>query len=186
MKKIIVTVLLIFLIVLIIFFAIGKTEIKFNQDENTANSYYQSDFYKIYNSDKLIVVDLWASWCKPCIESLPELDSLSKQFEDKDVQFFTLSTEKDTLKCKKIISKNEFLKSHDITLSHFANRDSIYSNIDFIDYYVKSSLFKVSSEQIPYIAVIKNKKVLYRSSDNEVNMEKLSKVIEDNSNQGQH
>lgn len=181
MKKIIIAVAFVFVIVLIAFFAIGKTEIKFNQD-NRVSDYYKSNFYKIYNSDKLIVVDLWASWCAPCIKNLPKFDSLSKQFKGKNVQFITLSIEKDTLKCKKSISENDFLKSHDVTLENFPYRDSIYSNIEFIDYHVKSSFFKVSSQKIPYIAVIKNKKIIFKSSEDEVNMDKLSKTIENNIN----
>ncbi len=44
----------------------------------------------ISNSDfaekKLTMLNIWASWCGPCISELPELQQLSETYADKDVQ----------------------------------------------------------------------------------------------------
>lgn len=38
-----------------------------------------SGFYK----GKLLIIDFWATWCPPCIESIPVLDSIHKAMRDK-------------------------------------------------------------------------------------------------------
>ncbi|NJK85196.1 MAG: TlpA family protein disulfide reductase [Bacteroidales bacterium] len=37
--------------------------------------------------NKLTVVDFWATWCKPCLKSIPKLIELSKQYNSKEVSF---------------------------------------------------------------------------------------------------
>jgi thiol-disulfide isomerase/thioredoxin len=32
---------------------------------------------------KIVVVDFWASWCAPCVESFPVMDQLQKKYGDK-------------------------------------------------------------------------------------------------------
>jgi uncharacterized protein (TIGR03435 family) len=42
---------------------------------------------------KVVVVEFWATWCAPCIESIPHLNELAERFEDKDVVFISLTEE---------------------------------------------------------------------------------------------
>ena len=37
--------------------------------------------------EKLTVLDFWATWCKPCIKSIPELVKLSKNYDNEQVAF---------------------------------------------------------------------------------------------------
>lgn len=37
--------------------------------------------------EKLTVLDFWATWCKPCVRSIPELVKLSDEFQSKGVRF---------------------------------------------------------------------------------------------------
>lgn len=40
---------------------------------------------------KLTAVHFWATWCAPCIEELPEVDSTLKAYQDKGLQILALS-----------------------------------------------------------------------------------------------
>jgi cytochrome c biogenesis protein CcmG, thiol:disulfide interchange protein DsbE len=41
--------------------------------------------------EKLTVLDFWATWCKPCVRSIPELVKLSKEFHNKGVHFIGIN-----------------------------------------------------------------------------------------------
>lgn len=41
--------------------------------------------------EKFTVIDFWATWCKPCVKSIPKLVEISNDFEDNGVQFIGIS-----------------------------------------------------------------------------------------------
>jgi thiol-disulfide isomerase/thioredoxin len=42
-------------------------------------------------SDTTLVVHFWATWCKPCIEELPNYEKLSQEFIKKKIRFVLVS-----------------------------------------------------------------------------------------------
>lgn len=44
-------------------------------------------------SGKVLVVNLWATWCGPCRSEIPELVKLHKEFQSRGVEMIGLSTE---------------------------------------------------------------------------------------------
>jgi thiol-disulfide isomerase/thioredoxin len=42
-------------------------------------------------SDKVVVINLWASWCRPCLKEINELNTIVGKFEHKDVTFLAIS-----------------------------------------------------------------------------------------------
>lgn len=40
-----------------------------------------------------VVFDFWATWCKPCIKSLPKLQALSKEYAKRGVQVLTVNVD---------------------------------------------------------------------------------------------
>ncbi len=42
---------------------------------------------------KYVYVDVWATWCGPCIAEIPALKELEKEFEDKNIEFVSISTD---------------------------------------------------------------------------------------------
>lgn len=41
--------------------------------------------------EKLTVIDFWATWCKPCMKAIPELNVLYKEFKEKGVSFISIN-----------------------------------------------------------------------------------------------
>ena len=62
----------------------------------------------------IVIYNFWASWCNPCLEEIPSLVSMKKQFRDDEVQVLAFNTDEDEqLKninkaMKKLKLKNEF------------------------------------------------------------------------------
>lgn len=40
---------------------------------------------------KLVYIDIWATWCKPCLHEIPYLQALKKDFQGKDIAFVGIS-----------------------------------------------------------------------------------------------
>jgi len=55
----------------------------------------------------LVYVDIWATWCGPCIAEHPHWDKLKTEFEDKPVAFLTVSIDDSEEPWRKMVkSKN--------------------------------------------------------------------------------
>jgi thiol-disulfide isomerase/thioredoxin len=40
---------------------------------------------------KLTVIDFWATWCKPCVKAIPELNKIYDTYKDKNVKFIGIN-----------------------------------------------------------------------------------------------
>ena len=49
------------------------------------------------HSGKVIIVDFWATWCPPCVEMLPVLSKLHRNFSDKGLVVLGVSMDRDGL-----------------------------------------------------------------------------------------
>ena len=59
------------------------------------------------NSGKIIYIDIWATWCGPCLSELPFFDSLRQKFINRDdIVFISLSIDDDLIKWKQYLRKN--------------------------------------------------------------------------------
>ena len=49
--------------------------------------------YQDLKGENLTVIDFWATWCKPCLKSIPKLIEMSEELEDEGVQFIGVSVD---------------------------------------------------------------------------------------------
>ena len=58
---------------------------------------------------KYVYIDVWATWCGPCLREIPSLKEVEKDYKNKDVQFVSISIDepKDYDKWKAMVSEKE-------------------------------------------------------------------------------
>jgi thiol-disulfide isomerase/thioredoxin len=44
---------------------------------------------------KIVILDFWASWCGPCMQSLPEVEKLAAEFKDRGVRLVAVNMQED-------------------------------------------------------------------------------------------
>jgi peroxiredoxin len=62
---------------------------------------------------KVLVLNFWASWCKPCVDEMPSLNEFSKRMSKEGVTVLGISVDHDEAKYKK------FLKDANIAFQTF-------------------------------------------------------------------
>lgn len=57
-------------------------------------------------NDKVVIVELWATWCGPCIKEMPKIPGLRKL--NPNIEFYSISLDNSSDKMKKFVEKNKY------------------------------------------------------------------------------
>ena len=49
---------------------------------------------------KILYIDIWATWCKPCLQQLPAMKELEEKYRGSNVEFISISVDADKDKAK--------------------------------------------------------------------------------------
>jgi len=82
------------------------------------------------DSDNLLLINIWATWCGPCIVEYPELINIYRMYVGRDFEFISLSVDKLDQKFKVV----NFLREHNSAVKNYLySEEYIYSLIPYID-----------------------------------------------------
>lgn len=82
----------------------GKPSPEFNFESIDGKAYSLSDFKGDY-----VFIDVWATWCAPCIQQIPAIKELEETFKDKNITFISISVDRENAynKWKDFVNKKE-------------------------------------------------------------------------------
>lgn len=106
------------------------------------------------NSQKLRVINIWATWCGPCVAEFSDLVDTYRMFMGRDLEMITISTDKLAIKDK----VKAFLKSKNaaLTNNYIFTSENKYDLIERVD--------PKWQGEIPYTLIIEpGGKIYYRS-----------------------
>ena len=148
----------IFIIILIVGVIFGNVTFGHQKNElrvTQKSKIEESAFSKIYlTSEKVICLNLWATWCVPCVEEMPILNKIKEDYKSKNVEFISMSVDTDSTRLSKFIRSNKF-HFIDITFENLPYKNSI------LNYLENRPLDEsVNMHSVPVTYIIKNKKVI--------------------------
>lgn len=122
-----------------------------------------------FAANKTYLIELWATWCKPCIKSMPHMSALAAKFKDK-ITFISQGVwESDTAKVRQFIADNP---------AFFANSlvafDGEKDKSPFDRHWLKPS----GTFGIPRTFLIHNNKIVWITNPFDLTEEHLQLLVE--------
>lgn len=104
----------------------------FSQELITLNKISELDALRNANSGKVVLINLWASWCNPCVKEFPDLVRLYQEYKNQDFVLIFINLDfKEEVNSKVI----PFLKNNnvDFTTYYLDVKDKVDDVINYFD-----------------------------------------------------
>ncbi len=127
------------------------------------------DLIKNNSSGKLRLINIWATWCGPCITEFPDLVIIDRMYRGRSFEFITISADKQAKKEEAL----KFLQKQQASNKNYIfNQDDVYELIEAVDPDWQGAL--------PYTMLIEpGGKIVYKKQDmiNPLQMKRL--IVDD-------
>jgi len=120
------------------------------------------------DTDKVRLINVWATWCGPCVTEMPDFVEINRMYRRRDFEFITISADKPDKKEK----AHEMLKKMQVSAKNYIyNSEDKYKLIEAVDPQWQGAL--------PYTILIEpGGKVAYRTQGSIVPQEMKKMIVE--------
>jgi len=127
------------------------------------------ELIKNTSSNKLRLINIWATWCGPCKTEFPDLVIIDRMYRGRDFEFITISADKQ----QRMDDALKFLKSQQASNKNYIfNDDDVYKLIDAVDKDWRGAL--------PFTILIEpGGKIVYKKQDM-IDPHEMKKLIVEN------
>jgi thiol-disulfide isomerase/thioredoxin len=127
------------------------------------------ELVKNSTSGKLRLINIWATWCGPCVTEFPDLVIIDRMYRGRQFEFITISADK-------IEKKQEVLNF--LRLKEASNKNYIFNNNDV--YQMIEAVDPEWQGGLPYTLVVEpGGKVIFKKQDT-IDPQEMKKLIVDN------
>lgn len=121
------------------------------------------------SSEKLRLINFWATWCGPCVSEFPDLVVIDRMYRGRPFEFITVSADKMAKKADVL----KFLKKNEASNKNYIfNNDDVYKLIEAVDPDWQGAL--------PFTMVIEpGGKIIYKKQD-VIDQHRMKKLIVEN------
>jgi thiol-disulfide isomerase/thioredoxin len=126
-------------------------------------------------SDKLRIINVWATWCGPCVSEFPDFVKLNLKFRDRNFEWVTISADPPNKQSKVL----KFLQRRQASATNYIfNSENLYQLIEAIDPRWQGA--------IPYTIIVEpGGKVLY-AQQGVIDPAEIKNIIEESSALGRN
>jgi len=120
-----------------------------------------------FDPNKVYIIDLWATWCKPCIAAMPHFNAMVSKFKNQGVVFLAQDVmEDDRQKVVYFLKANDKMMEFDVAFG--GGKGS-----DFEREWIKPA----GVSAIPQTFIIKGNKLLWQTSPDMINERVIQMLI---------